>query len=125
MTKFIAYLKLVPLALLALPMLFAGGAKLLGVADMHASFAMMGLPLWFGYFIGGAELIAGIALFVPRLAAPAAVGLIPIMLGAVYFHLSYQIPSAVPAVVFIVLSLYVIAIRRDAALTPRAVLGSR
>ena len=93
--------------LLALPMILAGGAKLAGVEALHQSFQLIGLPTWFGYFIGAAELAAGIALFLPRLAALAALGLIPIMLGATWFHLVYAIPSALPAIIFTLLSAYI------------------
>ena len=109
------YLPQVPVVFLALPMIFAGGAKLAGVPELHQSFAAMGLPEWFGYFIGLAELAAGIGLFIPRLSALAATGLIPIMAGAAYFHIAYAVPSAVPALVFIALAGYAIWLRRKNA----------
>jgi len=105
-------LPLLPIVLLALPMIFAGLAKLAGVPELHQSFIAMNLPKWFGYFIGSAELAAGIGLLIPRLSAWAATGLIPIMLGAVYFHLAYAVPSALPAVIFTVLSVLAIYLRR-------------
>ena len=111
--------KLLPwlaIILLGLPMIIAGSAKLAGVPELHQSFALLGLPKWFGYFIGLAELAAGIAVFVKRMSALAALGLVPIMLGAAYFHVAYAVPSAVPALVFILLSLGVIYYRRSDAI---------
>lgn len=106
----------VPLVLLGLPMIAAGGAKLAGVPDLHASFSQMGLPDWFGYFIGACEIAAGIAMFIPRLTALAATGLIPIMIGAAYFHFAYAVPSPVPAIVFIALCIYAIVLRKKDAI---------
>lgn len=114
--KLVVVLKWVPLVLLALPMIAAGGAKLAGVPELHQSFATMGLPSWFGYFIGAAEVAGGIGLLIPRLSALAATGLAPIMAGAVYFHIAYAVPSFVPALVFLVLCGYAIAIQRKKAI---------
>ena len=76
----------------------------------------MGLPAWFGYVIGGAEVLGGIGLLIPRLSALAATGIIPIMLGAIYFHLTYEVPSAAPALVFILLAVYTIFSRKNQAI---------
>ena len=105
--------KWIPTILLALPMIGAGSAKLMGVPALHESFHAMGLPEWFGYFIGAAELAGGIGLLLPKLSAWAATGLVPIMLGAVYFHFAYAVPSAIPALVFIALSVYTIIVRKS------------
>lgn len=113
MNKVKQFLPKLPVVLLAIPMMLAGIAKLLGTPELHQSFAMMELPSWFGYFIGTAELAAGIGLFVSRWSIAAALGLIPIMLGAVYFHIAYAVPSAIPALVFILLSIIVIYLGRD------------
>ena len=105
-----------PIVLLALPLIAFGSAKLAGVPDFHASFEAMGLPTWFGYAIGCAEVLGGIGLLIPRLSALAATGIIPLMLGALYFHLTYDEPSAAPAVVFILLAVYTIFSRKNQAL---------
>ena len=44
------------IALSALILLAGGGAKLAGVPEVHMSFGILGLPSWFGYFIGVCEL---------------------------------------------------------------------
>ncbi|GHE78730.1 hypothetical protein GCM10011501_03230 [Thalassotalea profundi] len=106
----------VPLVLLGLVMILAGGAKLAGLPELHDSFAKMGLPEWFGYFIGLAELLAGIAMFVRKWTALAATGLIPVMIGSTYYHIAYEVPSAVPSVIFIGLAVYAIFIRKKDAI---------
>jgi len=105
-----------PTLLLALPLILAGVAKLSGVPAMHQSFNMMGLPEWFGYFIGALELLAGVGLLVPKWAALAATGMVPILLGAAYFHLAYAVPSAVPALILLLLALVIVKLRRKQAI---------
>lgn len=107
--------KWIPNLLLALPMMAAGTAKLLGVEAVHQSFQIMGLPDWFGYFIGAAELAGGLGLLIPKLSALAATGLVPIMLGAAYFHIAYDVPPALPSIVFFALAIYTILMRKKQA----------
>ncbi|MGB0853879.1 MAG: DoxX family protein [Pikeienuella sp.] len=83
----------------AIIMIGGGGAKLIGYQMAHISFAVLGLPAWFGYFIGVAEVLGGIALFISPLRRYAAAGLFAIMAGAIYFHvfytpLTFGIPAA-------------------------------
>jgi putative oxidoreductase len=112
MNKLKTYL---PLVLLALPLLLGGGAKLAGVPQLHASFAVLGLPAWFGYFIGAAEVAGAIGLFIPRLQRPAAAGLVPILAGALYFHLRHTpVAEGLPALVLLGLALW-LAMRRPHA----------
>ena len=77
-------------------------------------FGSLGLPGWFGGFIGGAELLGGIGLLIPRLVRPAALGLIVIMLGAVFMHAT-KIPdglaNGVPALVSLALLVMLLALR--------------
>lgn len=77
-------------------------------------FGSLGLPGWFGGFIGGAELLGGIGLLIPRLVRPAALGLIVIMLGAVFMHAT-KIPggldNGVPALVSLALLVVLLALR--------------
>ena len=104
---------LIASAVLALVVAAAGVAKLMGVPMMHQSFAILGLPSWFGYFIGAAEVAGAIGLFIPRLTGHAALGLAIIGAGAVYFHLAHTpISQGVPAVVVLLLSLYIVVKRR-------------
>ena len=52
-------------------------------------FAAWGYPEWFLYVIAVLEAAAAIALLIPRLAPYAAGGLVVIMLGAMYTHLTH------------------------------------
>ena len=86
----------------ALAFLGAGSAKLSEVPEVIKPFAILGLPPAFGLFIGICEIAGGIGLLIARTRIPAAIGLSLIMLGAVYYHLAYQIPSAVPAMILLI-----------------------
>lgn len=109
----------IAMSLVALIMLAGGGAKLAGVPQMHASFAALGLPNWFGYFIGACEVAGAIGLFVRQLSALAASGIAAIMVGAVYFHVAHTpVAQAIPAVVVLVLCGYIVQQRRAGAGVP-------
>jgi hypothetical protein len=58
--------------------------KFAGEAYAVQIFTEIGAGQWFRYFIGAVELAGGIGLMVPRLAGPAAVGLMGLMIGAGY-----------------------------------------
>ena len=102
-------------ALLAAAFIGSGGFGLLHAAENVPQMASMGLPGWFAYLISGAELLGGIGLLLPRTVRPAALGLIVIMIGAVYLHAT-KIPGGlakgVPAMVLLVLLLVVFMLRR-------------
>jgi putative oxidoreductase len=87
----------------------AGGiAKLAGMPYVHSSFPKLGLPPWFGYFIGVCEVVGSIALFIRPLSAWAAAGLGIIMIGATYYHATYTpIIQAAPAFVLLLLCFYI------------------
>ncbi len=92
----------------------AGGiAKLAGVPYVHSSFPKLGLPPWFGYFIGVCEILGPIGLFIRPLSALAAVGIGIIMVGATYYHAAYTpMVQAAPAFVLAVLCAYIFVKRR-------------
>jgi uncharacterized membrane protein YphA (DoxX/SURF4 family) len=87
----------------------AGGvAKLASVPYVHSSFPKLGLPAWFGYFIGACEVLGCIALFIRPLRALAALGIAIIMVGATYYHSVYTpVFQAAPAFVLLILSAYI------------------
>lgn len=87
----------------ALAFAAAGAGKLAQTTDLIAPFEVMGLPWAFAMFIGLAELAGAAGLIWARTRIPAAAGLGVIVLGAIYFHLSYGMPSAIPAVVLLAL----------------------
>jgi putative oxidoreductase len=91
----------------------AGIAKLAGVPYVHSSFPKLGLPPWFGYFIGVCEVLGPIALFIRPLSALAAAGLGIIMIGATYYHATYTpVVQAAPAIVLVLLCAYIFTMRR-------------
>ena len=67
-------------------------------------FTDIGAGQWLRYFVGSVELAGGIGLMVPRLAGPAAVGLMALMIGAGYTQavvLDAPAMAATPAVIFV------------------------
>ncbi|MFO6424098.1 DoxX family protein [Motilimonas sp. KMU-193] len=108
MSKTKKYGLYVVMALTSFAFAGAGVMKLIGTPELHASFAAMKLPVWFGYFIGASELAGALAIWHQRLASYAAAGLAIIMLGAVYFHLVYTpVVAAIPAVVLLAFASYI------------------
>ncbi|MHA6630749.1 DoxX family protein [Pseudonocardia sichuanensis] len=58
--------------------------KFLGDPYAVAIFTDIGAGQWFRYVVGAIELAGGVGLMLPRLAGPAAVGLMGLMIGAGY-----------------------------------------
>ena len=87
----------------------AGGlAKLAGMPYVHSSFPKLGLPAWFGYFIGACEVLGAIGLLIRPLRALAAIGIAIIMIGATYYHAVYTpVIQAAPAFILTLLSVYI------------------
>ncbi|MDQ2769506.1 MAG: DoxX family protein [Bacteroidota bacterium] len=108
-------------ALLAAAFIGFGVFGLLHAAENVPQMASMGLPGWFAYLISGAELLGGIGLLVPRTVRPAALGLLVIMVGAVYLHAT-KIPGGlakgVPAIVLLVLLVVVLVLRSRTYVRP-------
>ena len=107
--------------LLALAFIVSGGYGLLHAADNMPQMTSMGLPGWFAYLISAAELLGGIGLLLARTVRPAALGLIIIMIGAVYLHAT-KIPGGlakgVPAIVLLALLVVVLLLRSRPAVRP-------
>jgi putative oxidoreductase len=94
----------IAIALVILYVGAAGIAKLAGVPYVHSSFPKLGLPSWFGYFIGACEVLGPIALLIRPLRALAALGIGIIMIGATYYHAVYTpVVQAAPAFVLLIL----------------------
>jgi putative oxidoreductase len=107
-SKIRSYVFWIAIALVVLYVGAGGAAKLAGVPYVHSSFPKMGLPPWFGYFIGVCEVLGCIALFIRPLRALAALGIAIIMVGATYYHCIYTpVLQAAPAFVLLLLSLYI------------------
>ena len=104
--------------LLAVAFIFSGFTMLSHGPDSVKMFGSMGLPGWFAYLIGGAELLGGIGLLLPRTVRPAALGLLLIMVGAVVLHAT-KIPGGlakgIPAIAMLALLAGVLWLRRPSA----------
>lgn len=100
------------MAIVTVVMLLGGVMKLSGNPVALQSFADLGLPSWFGTFIGVCEIAGAIGLWLRRTSMLAAMGIAVIMVGALYYHISFPPLSAgVPAAVVLVCSLYIISRR--------------
>lgn len=74
--------------------MFAGLNKLFGLQqEVIDQFETIGAGVGFRYSTGALELAGGLGLLVPRLAGPAALGLIGVMAGAVVAHLTVLPPA--------------------------------
>ena len=69
-------------------------------------FTEIGAGQWFRYLVGAIELAGGIGLMVPRLAGPAAVGLMGLMIGAGY---TQAVVLGAPAMVVTPVIIFVLA----------------
>ena len=87
-----------------------GGFFHLTDAEMsHDSFTSLGLPRWFGYFIGICEILGGIGLWIRATSSLAAMGIACIMVGALYYHISFPPFSAgMPAMIVMLCSVFII-----------------
>ncbi|HEY6271917.1 MAG TPA: DoxX family protein [Terriglobales bacterium] len=98
--------------LVATMFLLTGSFGLLFPGKVHEGFVHYGYSAWFGTFIAACELLGGIGLLVPRLAAVAATGLSIIMVGAFFTHVSHHEYSYTPGpLVLLILLLVVIYMR--------------
>jgi uncharacterized membrane protein YphA (DoxX/SURF4 family) len=80
--------------LLAAFMLFASALpKFAGQKDAVESFTKIGWGQWFRYFTATCEAAGAIGLVIPRLATPAAIGLVGVMIGAVLTQLLVLAPA--------------------------------
>jgi len=95
--------------------LFAGFGKVSGNPQAIEGFAKYGYSDGFRLFIGASELSGAVGLWLPKLSFWAAVGLILIMFGAVYTHVTYaEAPTG--ALVALALLGFVAWSRRGSAL---------
>ncbi|HEX9757021.1 MAG TPA: DoxX family protein [Nitrospiria bacterium] len=86
----------------------AGGTKLAGSEEIVKGFQAWGFSEVFLFFIGAAEALGGFALLFPPVSTLSAMGLMVIMVGAAYTHLSNGdgISATMPAtILFFLLTL--------------------
>lgn len=91
-----------------------GTTKLLGEAQMVAMFDDIGAGQWFRLLIGVLEIAGAIGLLVPRLAGPAATGLVALMAGAAFTNVVVLGTAPVLPLAFGVLAAVVALSRRKA-----------
>lgn len=75
--------------LIAVLFLMMGSGKLMSDPEVVANFTRWGMPNKMYLVIGIFEVLGAIGLLIPRLAGLAAVGLIFIMIGALFTHLTH------------------------------------
>jgi len=116
------YVSLTIRILLTLAFVAAGGAKIIGVDMMVATFDQVCLGQWLRYLTGIIGLGGALLLWLPGLQAIGAMVLGGTMVGAVLTHLFILGPSAVPAIVLGILCATVLYLHRDqiAALLSRS-----
>jgi putative oxidoreductase len=102
--------------LVGLAMIFSGANKFLHLSDTVAMFGKMGLPAAVTYLVAGGEVLGGIGLLIPRFVRPAALGLIIIMIGAVFMHATKipggLLPNGFPALGLLVGLVIILLLRR-------------
>jgi putative oxidoreductase len=91
--------------LLALLFLFAGVTKLLGLVGSVEGFEKMGYSSGFRLLIGVIETAGGVGLLMPALRRYAALGLVVIMIGAVWSLIGTPESPVMPGVVGLLLAL--------------------
>jgi putative oxidoreductase len=89
--------------------------KLAGQEYAVEIFTQIGAGQWYRYLVGALELAGGIGLMVPRLAGPAALGLMGLMVGAAYTQaVVLDAPAMVTSpVIFFVIAAVIAWGRRD------------
>lgn len=83
MTKTHKIIYYILLTLISIQFIAAAIPKLMGDTGAIEGFRVIHLPIWFMYFIGAAEALGAIGLWIPRLSFWAASGLLIILLGAI------------------------------------------
>ncbi|HBN9689339.1 MULTISPECIES: DoxX family protein [Pseudomonas] len=100
----------VAVALMALYVGAAGVAKLLGVPTVLQSFGILGLPEGTAMVVGLCEVAAALAFYIRSLRRLAAGCLIPLMFGALYYHLTYTpVLQAVPALLILMTCVWMLS----------------
>lgn len=93
--------------LLAATYLFSASGKLSADPMQLAGFELMGLGAAGMYFVGTAEVLGAIGLLIPRLAGPAALALVALMVGAVTLTAVFVggALTAIPATVLVLVAI--------------------
>ncbi|MGD1955609.1 MAG: DoxX family protein [Sphingomonadales bacterium] len=98
------YLMWFGMAIVSLVMLMGGAAKLAGQESVLESYYKLGLPGRFGTFIGIAELAGAIGIWIRRTSLWAALGISVIMVGAIYYHVTFPpLTAGIPALILLLI----------------------
>ncbi|MFM1931548.1 MAG: hypothetical protein RL226_851 [Bacteroidota bacterium] len=100
--------RIVIMVLTGLLMVSSGVMKLMPNAAMIDSYARWGVSIEFMYFIGIAELLGGIGIFIPKLRKFAISGLMIIMWGAVFSHIKADEYQALTSPIMVIVMLVLI-----------------
>lgn len=84
----------------------SGVPKLINAKPIVEQFEEFGLNRNIRYGVGAAEVAAAVGLFISGLDTLAAIGMVLMMIGAIYFHrrAGHQAQDSVPAVVVLIVS---------------------
>ena len=104
--------------LLATLFAIQGIVKLSGSPAWVSRFSGWGFPDHFYFAVGLAELLAAIALLIPRLAKFGALLLIVVMAGATATHAVHREPQVITTLVLLALLAIILYLRRSAAARP-------
>jgi len=103
------YVNYAVMAVVSVVMLMGAALKLSGNEVALQSFADLGLPSWFGTFIGVCELLGAIGIWLRPTSRLAAMGIAVIMVGAVYYHVMFPpIQAGILAAVVLLCCFYII-----------------
>lgn len=110
------------MALVSAVMVMGGILKLSGDPTVLKSFSDLGLPSWFGTFVGVAELAGAVGLWLRSTSFWAALGISLVMIGAIYYHIAFPPASAgVPAAIVLLICGYILSQRGTGVIgAPRA-----
>ena len=98
--------------LIALAFAAAGLAKLAGVPAMVELFEHIGVGQWFRVFTGTVEIVGAVLVVIPGTAAFGAAILLVTMVAALFTHAFVIGGNPVPAIVLLLLSGFVVWVRR-------------
>ncbi|MEM9261972.1 MAG: DoxX family protein [Pseudomonadota bacterium] len=106
------YFVWVGMAIVSAIMIMGGTAKLTGNPMVLESFAQLGLPRWFATFIGVAEVAGAVGIWLRPTSRYAAAGIAIIMVGALYYHISFPpLSGGAPAAVILLICGYIVSRR--------------
>ncbi|MGF1645648.1 MAG: DoxX family protein [Kineosporiaceae bacterium] len=101
-----------PQIVLAAALVGGGTAKLVGDPAMTGLFADIGAGQWFRIAVGALEVTGGIGLLLPRLRAPAALGLLALLLCAAATNVLVLDTSPASPLAFAAVATAVLVMRR-------------